>query len=384
MTTLFNPACPVSQVYLAICIWPSRLVLEEIPMSTSALSGLELSVSPQAELLLHAAGLAVAAVARPEAQQPDDAAPPATETPDTPPAARKLLTLTPADQSWRVDLAELAEQVTAADRAIIGAHLSMHNPRLPAPELLTGPPQRRIDAVLDLLDTPFSANDVQNTAAEYGASLAQVEVPAHWSSATTGVSVVGGAMGGFFGVPMGYKAGDVTERGMLWWLGRTELSPKLLQRLVDGLVQAVAFDKTGPADTTPLQELHATWLAELQESTARAARHHLSADSKDAQREVQARSAALTYLRSTQKGTATWAAPSHRMPDVVGRSLTDAEFLLNVSGITATFTDVRADSRLLGGIRAKDHWVVTSQAPDSGSENVHGAQLQVLKFTERH
>ncbi len=339
------------------------------------LLGLELELSEAAVLLLGAAALVPMAVA-----DPDDINDPgrqqvleslASQDADS---HQVLVALGPTDRTWQDQLSRLAQDVPRSEVDAAGACLAVHNPALAWSALCSGPVQRRIDAALDVLEVPFSANDAQATASEQAAALAEVELPALWG----GASLVAAFVGGVHGVP---GAGGLSQRGMLWWLGRQEADEALLERLAAALLQCRAFAGGEPESWSAIQELNARWLQELEREQrtlgglkANTGHGPTAAVQKGVQVRQSAACALQEMFSDAERGL------THQMPDVIGHCLSDAKRLLALNDIKVTDRDAAPGSSRW--IASADNWRVSEQHPAAGVPKVHGARLSVLKFTD--
>ena len=274
-------------------------------------------------------------------------------------------------RSWPDMLGELVAPLDRIDIAVLGASLATTNPILQAETLTYGPVQRRLDAVLDVLDVQFSASDVQGTQESTKATLAEVQLPALLQGATLAVAFVGGAHGVL-------SAGRHAERGASWWASRTQLPTMLLDELASGLTQAMAALTASTEDLAKIVALDGRWLAELQrqQDVVAERRRGDSGALKAAGRQVQAITDAIRILRDTvPDGTLTF---DQEMPDVIGHRLSDAKSLLALHGITPNSKDGTSSGRW---IASDSNWRVTAQSPAAGTD-AQAAMLTVLKWSE--
>jgi hypothetical protein len=333
-------------------------------------TGPVLPVSDPALRALHAAAMIVAAVAEPQDRYQGVSRPTLEQLDDE--THDELAALTPHDRSWQNRLAQLVTPLSHQDAAVIGACLATSSPQMAPETLTTGRVQRRLDAVLDVLDTPFSASDVQYAQQENTATIAEVAIPPLLQGATLAVALVGGAHGIL-------SAGRHAERGATWLAGRTGVPVTLLDELAAGLTQTRAALTSPDPDLTPVVALNAAWLEALHAAGADVAalRRGEASTLKTAARRCKARADALGILRaSVNDGALPF---DHRMPDLSGHRLSDAKTLLTLHGISSGHKDGGSGERW---VASDANWRVASQSPAAGTADVEIAMLTVLKWSE--
>ena len=112
----------------------------------------------------------------------------------------ELLARHPHNRDWQDQLVEQLTRVTPARaRIILTLVILPDDDTETAP--LAGPVVRRMDAILDLIDLPASAADVEATFAAFAQEIAEAKVSAAAEVGITAGSLVSSGVAGFFGHP---------------------------------------------------------------------------------------------------------------------------------------------------------------------------------------
>lgn len=235
--------------------------------------------------------------------------------------------------------------------------------------LTSGPPLRRLDAVLDIADAPFCARDVQEAFAEFATSLAEAKLTWVHAAGATGLSAAAGFTGGFFFMPFIGTLGTKASEYLLGQSSRVDETSEQAARLLVAATAASSGVDSGPDLTLSIWQsvYDATVEAgnRLSRQRSRSANTYTGVGASADQR-VRVVSTAQSYLRDMLMDR--WSVSTEvATPNVVGLPLSLAEELLASLGIR-TWRDV-PDGR---SIMVAGNWFVDGQ-----DEGDHGLSRHV-------
>lgn len=282
----------------------------------------------------------------------------------------------PKDRRWHDLLLEVSEPVDQHRQAVILADLCVDSAYADDSELVSGPGARRLNAVLDLLEMPFAASDVQDFYAAMGSGLAEMKTNYVHDAATYGAAFAGGFAGGWFGMPF-IRSG--TLKGVSFFadeITKTDDCSLGTAALLTCALAATEFPG-GDADV----ELVRTEIRRLAEAANHSfARHRAQSmnvytgDAAQADRHRRILNAALGIVNEIAGSE-----PSRQaVPNLFGMTLSAARDLLNNMGITVTEEDALNQNRW---VMNATNWRVVGQEPAAG-QIADSIRLYVKKYDE--
>jgi hypothetical protein len=287
------------------------------------------------------------------------------------------------EHRWHAPLADLVQDIAPERRCLLASHLATVNPAVPTEgALFAGALQRRCDAVLDVLDVPLSANDLQLTYAELLESLTTTSVPATWKAAEVALNLGSGYFMGF-GSP-----GTYARKGMEWLKGRSQHEGRgLVEKLASQLLGCMAVANTSKdPDLSVVLAVRQQLLDDLgraQRAYGVAIRSQLagrgSEEVRQQRRLIDTGQTAAEVLRELLDAHDANPAPAI-VPDLVEQLLPDAQHSIRMLGIESDATDADDLQPTLRTVWRPGNWYVKDQRPAPGSPAVRKMTLKVAKL----
>ncbi len=287
--------------------------------------------------------------------------------------------LTAGDARWRQLLYDWTVTMHPARRVLLALELSTGNPILGEAALAGGVAQRRLDAVLDILDVPFSCTDAQGVFGQVANDLAWTATPTGGKAAVYGAGGVTSLVSGYLGV--GGKPGSwVNQHGMDYFVDRSRKRPAtdMLARLALACDLAI-IDQPGGRKEVRTLVLRLINMA-----------NRLSAEIG---RDPENRSESMGRLRpirgaiemlTTTLGESIASVGNIAVPDLSGQRLSDAVETLEALGLNVLYEDQGKADGTRRTVMTKRNWRVVNQQvfPAASSNDVPTVRLIVLNQSD--
>ena len=290
----------------------------------------------------------------------------------------------PTDMGWRNEFRRECSRLPQARLDMFLADNCIQSDLIEEEALAGGIFMRRLDALLDLADSPFSAADIQGYYGQLVSELAEAKL--NWVH-STGASAIGGAAGfagGWFFMPgLGMKAGEIGSQLFLEAASGSDDTVEGAARIV---LWAVAALESSKPDVDSAMRLHSTLESLALKASDRLSRQRTrssnvyTGEGAHLDRAARVLGAAAQFLRQMIEEAKPGALSQVTMPNVVGHMLSSAHELLIGMGFDVTIKD--AQDRM---IMNKANWRVVRQTPSPGfpKGSVTGSvTLHVAKYGE--